>query len=82
MNNRKRKKIGSWLDYEIGFSGVGPTHIDNKPKRKLSPKEKYHIMKPHIRKMVEEEKNSDGTTGEKPVLKFLGKIRMMIMMNL
>jgi hypothetical protein len=28
INKRKAKKIGSWLNYEIGFSGCGSTGED------------------------------------------------------
>lgn len=45
MNKRKAKKIGAWLNYEIGFSGCGPTALDTKPKRKLGRKERILVQK-------------------------------------
>jgi hypothetical protein len=39
MNKRKKKKIGAWLNYLIGFSGQSPTALDVKPSRSLGRKE-------------------------------------------
>ncbi len=54
MNRRKAKKISAWFNYEIGFSGCGPTLWDTKPKRKLGRKEKIFFQK--IKHMIEAEK--------------------------
>lgn len=45
MNKRKAKKIVAWLNYEIGFSGCGPTALDTKPKRNLGRKERVFVQK-------------------------------------
>lgn len=54
MNKRKAKKIDAWLNYEIGFSGCGPTALDTKPKRSLGRKEKIFLQK--VKRMIEVEK--------------------------
>lgn len=45
MSKRKSRKIAEWLSYSIGFSGKGPTLLDEKPKRQLGRKEKIKFNK-------------------------------------
>lgn len=53
MNMRKAKKLGDWLNYTVGFSGVGPTLLDKEPPRKLGRKEKilFNKMLPKVKEV-------------------------------
>ena len=54
MNKRKAKKIGAWLNYLVGFSGSGPSMLDDKPKRALGKKEAETVKK--FQTAIEQEK--------------------------
>jgi len=54
VSKRKARKLGQWLNYLMGFTGYGPTALDEKPKRALGRKEK--ILLAAWRKDIEKEK--------------------------